>query len=56
MPPGPDASHEVLARCDAALGSLADAAGGVDELLDRYAIVIVSDHGQTRVDHMRDLR
>jgi hypothetical protein len=53
---GPDASHEVLARCDAALGSLADAAGGVDELLDRYAIVIVSDHGQTRVDHVRDLR
>jgi hypothetical protein len=53
---GPDASHEVLARCDTALGSLADAAGGVDELLDRYAIAIVSDHGQTRVDHVRDLR
>ncbi len=53
---GPDASHEVLGRCDAALGSLAEAAGGVEALLDRYAIVIVSDHGQTRVDQVRDLR
>ena len=53
---GPDASPEVLVRCDDALGSLAEAAGGVDVLLDRYAIVIVSDHGQTRVDQVRDLR
>ncbi len=46
---GPDAAFETLARCDDAVGSLADAAGGLDELLDRYALVVLSDHGQTRV-------
>jgi predicted AlkP superfamily pyrophosphatase or phosphodiesterase len=47
---GPDAAHEALARADAAIGALFDAAGGPDEFLDRYAVVCCSDHGQTRVD------
>jgi hypothetical protein len=47
---GPQASLDALGRADAALGQLADAAGGLDELLDRYAIVVCSDHGQTHVD------
>jgi predicted AlkP superfamily pyrophosphatase or phosphodiesterase len=47
---GPDAAHEALARSDAAIGALLDAAGGPDEFLDRYAVVFCSDHGQTRVE------
>ncbi|MBA2536390.1 MAG: alkaline phosphatase family protein [Actinobacteria bacterium] len=47
---GPQASIDALTRADAAIGQLADAAGGLDELLDRYAVVVCSDHGQTHVD------
>jgi hypothetical protein len=47
---GPDGAHEALERSDAATGALLDAAGGPDEFLERYAIVLCSDHGQTRVD------
>jgi predicted AlkP superfamily pyrophosphatase or phosphodiesterase len=47
---GPDAAHEALARSDAAIGALLDAAGGPDEFLERYAVIFCSDHGQTRVD------
>ena len=46
---GPDAATEVLARCDAAVGGLVSAAGGLDEFLERYAVVVMSDHGQTAV-------
>lgn len=51
---GPDAAFEALARSDAAVGALLDAAGGPDEFLERYAVVVCSDHGQTHVDrHVR---
>jgi hypothetical protein len=46
---GPDAAFDVLGRCDGAIGALAEAAGGLDELLDRYALVVLADHGQSRV-------
>jgi hypothetical protein len=46
---GPGEAFDVLARCDASIGALADAAGGLDELLDRYALVVLADHGQSRV-------
>lgn len=46
---GPDAAHEALARADDAVKALVDAAGGVDELLARYAVVLCADHGQTHV-------
>jgi hypothetical protein len=46
---GPDAAPDVLARCDAAVGSLVAAAGGLDDLLERYAVIVMSDHGQTPV-------
>ena len=36
-----------LERTDAAIGALLDAAGGPDEFLERYAVVLLSDHGQT---------
>jgi hypothetical protein len=46
---GPDAAHDVLARSDAAVGALVDAAGGLDALLERYAVIVMSDHGQTAI-------
>ncbi len=49
---GPDgaATGEALAQVDAAVGALLDAAGGPDEFLERYAVVLLSDHGQTAVE------
>src|SRR5213082_1217062 len=51
---GPDAAFEALVRSDEAVGALLDAAGGPEEFLERYAVVLCSDHGQTGVDsHVR---
>ena len=46
---GPDGAHEALARSDEAIGALMDAAGGADAFLERYAVVVCADHGQTQV-------
>ncbi len=46
---GPDAAHDVLGRCDDALASLVEAAGGEEEFLERYAVIVCADHGQTSV-------
>ncbi len=46
---GPDSAHEALARSDAAIAALMDAAGGPDAFLERYAVVVCSDHGQSHV-------
>jgi len=53
---GPDGAFEALARSDAAVGALLDAAGGPDEFLDRYAVVLCSDHGQTHIDRSARLQ
>jgi predicted AlkP superfamily pyrophosphatase or phosphodiesterase len=47
---GPDAAHDALRRSDAAVGALLEAAGGPDEFLDRYALVVCSDHGQSKIE------
>jgi len=47
---GPDAAHEALARADASIAALFAAAGGPDDFLERYAVVLCSDHGQTHVE------
>jgi hypothetical protein len=47
---GPDAAHEALARADVSISTLFDAAGGPDAFLDRHAVVLCSDHGQTLVE------
>jgi hypothetical protein len=53
---GPDGADDVaLARTDAAIETLLDAAGGPDEFLERYAVVLHSDHGQTPVQHAAQL-
>jgi Type I phosphodiesterase / nucleotide pyrophosphatase len=47
---GPGGTQEALARSDAAVGALIEAGGGPDEFLERYAVVVCSDHGQTLVE------
>jgi len=47
---GPEGAHSALAHADRAIGSLLEAAGGPEEFLERYAVLLCSDHGQTRVD------
>src|ERR687888_261891 len=53
---GPAETQEALTRSDAAIGALIEAAGGPDEFLERYAVVICSDHGQTRVERVTSLQ
>jgi hypothetical protein len=52
---GPDAAYEALRRADDAIASLVEAAGGRDEFLDRYAVVLCSDHGQSRIERVARL-
>jgi len=53
---GPGGAEDVaLARTDAAIQALLDAAGGPDEFLERYAVVLHSDHGQTDVQRVAQL-
>jgi predicted AlkP superfamily pyrophosphatase or phosphodiesterase len=49
---GPAGAQEALARSDRAVGALVEAAGGLDDFLERYAVVVCSDHGQTQVDRV----
>ena len=52
---GPDGATRALERADGCLGSLFAAAGGPEQFLDRYAIVVCSDHGQTQVERVTRL-
>lgn len=47
---GPGGAEVALARSDQAVGALVEAAGGLDEFLERYAVVVCSDHGQTGIE------
>jgi predicted AlkP superfamily pyrophosphatase or phosphodiesterase len=47
---GPDGAHEALARSDEAVAAVIEAAGGFDAFLERYDVVLCSDHGQTHVE------
>ncbi len=46
---GPDASVESIAKADGCFGQLVEEAGGMDEFLEAYAVILVADHGQTPV-------
>lgn len=46
---GPDAAFEALGRADASVEALMDAAGGRDAFLERYAVILCSDHGQAPI-------
>jgi hypothetical protein len=49
---GPEGAEDVaLARTDDSIQSLLSAAGGADAFLERYAVIVLSDHGQTPVEH-----
>jgi len=52
---GPDAQVDSIAEADGQIRRLADAAGGIDALLDRYAVVVAADHGHARVEAKVDL-
>ena len=53
---GPAGADDVaLERTDAAIAALLDAAGGPDAFLERYAVVLHSDHGQTNVGRAGEL-
>ena len=47
---GPDDTADALARVDESIWTLLEAAGGPDEFLERYAVCLLADHGQTRVE------
>jgi predicted AlkP superfamily pyrophosphatase or phosphodiesterase len=47
---GPAGADEALARSDRAVGALVQAAGGLEAFLERYDMVVCSDHGQTHVE------
>jgi predicted AlkP superfamily pyrophosphatase or phosphodiesterase len=47
---GPSGAHEALARSDRAVAALVEAADGLDAFLERYDVVLCSDHGQTPVE------
>lgn len=46
---GPEASTESIAKADHCFGKLVEAAGGLDEFLERYAVILLADHAQTPV-------
>jgi len=49
---GPEGAADVaLARTDDSIQALVSAAGGADAFLERYAVIVLSDHGQTPVEH-----
>ena len=47
---GPDGVREQLLKTDGHVRALVDASGGTDEFLERYAVLVCSDHAQTNVD------
>jgi Type I phosphodiesterase / nucleotide pyrophosphatase len=53
---GPLGADDVaLERTDAAIQALLDAAGGPDAFIERYAVILHSDHGQTTVERAAQL-
>jgi hypothetical protein len=46
---GPEASVESIAKADACLAELVEAAGGLDAFLAEHALILVADHAQTPV-------
>jgi predicted AlkP superfamily pyrophosphatase or phosphodiesterase len=53
---GPEGAEDVaLARTDDSIEALVSAAGGADAFLERYAVIVLSDHGQTPVERAAQL-
>ena len=47
---GPDSQPESIAHADASLAELIDEWGGLEEFLDRHAVIVCADHAQTAVE------
>ena len=47
---GPGASVESISKADHCFSTLVEAAGGLDDFLAEYALIVVADHAQTEVD------
>jgi hypothetical protein len=47
---GPDAQPTSIAEADRALERVVHAAGGLDDFLARYAVIVMSDHSQSLVE------
>jgi hypothetical protein len=46
---GPESSVESIAKADHCFGKLVEAGGGLDDFLDRHAVILLADHAQTDV-------
>ena len=53
---GPEAQITSIAHADRQLMRIAQAAGGLDEFLDRYALIATADHGHAPVRARAELR
>ena len=51
---GPLETEESIARADAAITTLADAAGGLDSFLLENAVIVMADHSQSQVEETLD--
>jgi hypothetical protein len=52
---GPEASEASIAHADDCFARIADAGGGLDQFLDRNAVILMADHAQSDVEHDLDL-
>ena len=52
---GPDAAYVALERADRSIYALLEAAGGPEAFLERYAVILCSDHGQSHVERTAHL-
>ncbi len=52
---GPDGALPAVAAADASIAAIVAAAGGLDPFLERHAVILLADHGQTAVRETCDL-
>jgi type I phosphodiesterase/nucleotide pyrophosphatase len=52
---GPEATLDSIAHADASLERIVAAGGGMDAFLEDHAVIVMSDHAQTKVDHALDV-
>lgn len=52
---GPDSTQQAIRVADRALGRAIGSLGGLEPFLERFAVVLCADHGQTRVDRHASL-
>lgn len=52
---GPDAQIDSIEHADLQLAELAEAAGGVNSFFERYELIVVADHSQSKVERSLEL-